>query len=105
MRRIPSIQLLVVSEQLPVRLLAVDVLIDRAAQCHGEHLYTPTDTQHRNLPVVSQTDKQQFGQITFVVDTVQLRNRFFAGRLRPKAKGRLYAPTHWPTHPGPQKEG
>lgn len=82
MRRIPSVQLLVVSEQLPVWLLAVDVLVDRTAQCHGEHLYAPADAQYRNLSVVSQADKQQFGQITFVIDAVQLRNRFFASKQR-----------------------
>ena len=55
-----------------------DILCHLAAKRCSQRLDTTTDTQHRNLTVVGQTGNQQFGQVAFLIDTMQLGRRLLA---------------------------
>ena len=54
------------------------VLLYVSAERHGERLNSATDAQHRQLAVEGVACQQQFGQVAFVVDIVQLWHGLFA---------------------------
>ena len=52
-----------------------DVLLHLSPQSYSQSLNATTDTQHRNLSIISQANQEELSKITLPIDMMELRRR------------------------------